>query len=147
MVLNLAPSGHLGSGLLSLLDVLIVNEHEARDLALALGWDATEPDAFAARIDAEHGVACIATLGAQGAVGWSGSVRRIVPAPPIEVIDTTAAGDAFTGAFAATLAAGFGFMGALQRGVAAGSLACTKPGAQPSLPDKAAIDALAASFA
>ncbi|MGL5362589.1 MAG: ribokinase, partial [Bosea sp. (in: a-proteobacteria)] len=147
VVLNLAPSGPIDPALLALLDMLVVNEHEALDLAQSLGWSETDPDAIAARIDAEHNVACIATLGAEGAVGWSGGVRRAVPAPPTQVVDTTAAGDAFVGALAAALAAGFGFMGALERAVAAGSLACTKPGAQPSLPHKAEIDALAATLA
>lgn len=146
VLLNLAPSSPLDPALLALLDMLVVNEHEARDLAQALGWSESDPDAIAARIDAEHGVACIATLGAQGAVGWSGGVRRAVLAPALQVVDTTAAGDAFLGALAAAMVAGFGFMAALQRAAVAGSLACTKAGAQPSLPDKAQIDALAASF-
>lgn len=147
VVLNLAPSGPLDPSLLALLDMLVVNEHEALDLAQSLGWQETDPDAIAARVDADHKVTCIATLGAQGAVGWSGGVRRAVLAPAEKVVDTTAAGDAFVGALAAALAAGYGFMGALERAVAAGSLACTRAGAQPSLPDKVEIDALAATLA
>jgi ribokinase len=95
----------------------------------------------------ERGISTIVTLGANGAVGWTGGVRRHVPAFPIEVIDTTAAGDAFCGAFAAALDAGFGFSGALGRGVAAGSLACTKRGAQPSLPNKAEIETILGDWA
>ncbi len=146
VLLNLAPSGQLDPALRALLDLLVVNEHEARDLAQSLGWSETDPDAIAARVDAEHNIACIATLGARGAVGWSGGVRRAIAAPAVEVADTTAAGDAFVGALAAALESGFGFMGALQRAVAAGSLACIKAGAQPSLPAKVEIDALAATF-
>jgi ribokinase len=63
-----------------------------------------------------------------------------VPAFPVDVVDTTAAGDAFCGAFAAALDQGFGFTGALSRGVAAGSLTCTKLGAQPSLPFQVEIE-------
>ena len=59
------------------------------------------------------------------------------------MLDTVAAGDSFVGAFAAALQAGFGFSGALQRGLAAGSLACTRRGAQPSIPYAADIAALA----
>ena len=58
------------------------------------------------------------------------------------MVDTVAAGDSFVGAFAAALQAGFGFSGALQRGLAAGSLACTVAGAQPSVPRREAIEAL-----
>ena len=68
------------------------------------------------------------TLGAEGAVGWTGGVRRTVPALTVTPVDTTAAGDSFTGAFAAALDQGMGFTLALARGAAAGSLACTKPG-------------------
>ena len=57
-----------------------------------------------------------------------------MPAYAVEVVDTTAAGDAFAGSFAAALDRGFGFTQALQWGLAAGSLACTVKGAQPSLP-------------
>jgi ribokinase len=142
VVLNLAPAGIPAQELLACLDVLVVNEHEALVLAQSLGWREREPDAIARRCDAERGLACIVTLGAQGAVGWHGGVRRALDAPAVSVIDTVAAGDSFTGAFAAALSAGYGFSGALQRGLAAGSLACTVAGAQPSVPHREAIEAL-----
>jgi ribokinase len=65
-----------------------------------------------------------------------------VPAPNVQVIDTTGAGDAFVGAFAAALDAGDDRPKALSMAIAAGSLACTMHGAQPSLPTRDAIDAL-----
>lgn len=143
VILNLAPAGAPDPALLALTDILIVNEHEALILAGSLGWAETEPDAIAQRIDGERGIACIVTLGAAGAVGWHGGVRRRLEAPVVEAVDTVAAGDSFVGAFAAALQAGFGFSSALQRGLAAGSLACTVAGAQPSVPRRAAIEALA----
>jgi len=142
VILNLAPAGEPAPELLALTDILIVNEHEALILAGSLGWTETEPDAIARRIDGERGIACIVTLGAAGAVGWHGGVRRRLEAPMVEAVDTVAAGDSFVGAFAAALQAGFGFSGALQRGLAAGSLACTVAGAQPSVPYREAIEAL-----
>ena len=142
VILNLAPAGEPAPELLALTDILIVNEHEALILAGSLGWMETEPDAIAQRIDGERGIACIVTLGAAGAVGWHGGVRRLLEAPSVEALDTVAAGDSFVGAFAAALQAGFGFSGALQRGLAAGSLACTIAGAQPSVPRREAIEAL-----
>jgi ribokinase len=142
VVLNLAPSGPPADDLLACLDVLVVNEHEALVLAQSLGWPEREPDEIARRCDAERRIACIVTLGAEGAVGWQGGVRRRLPAPIVAAVDTVAAGDSFTGAFAAALSAGYGFSGALQRGLAAGSLACTVPGAQPSVPRREAIETL-----
>ncbi|CAD5284698.1 Ribokinase [Bosea sp. 62] len=142
VILNLAPAGEPAPALLALTDILIVNEHEALILAGSLGWTQTEPDAIARRIDGERGIACIVTLGSAGAVGWHGGVRRRLEAPVVDAVDTVAAGDSFVGAFAAALQAGFGFSGALQRGLAAGSLACTIAGAQPSVPRREAIEAL-----
>jgi len=144
VVLNLAPAGPADPALVGLVDILVMNEHEARVMAGTLGIAEGDPDAIAREIDARHGIAAIVTLGAEGLVAWTGGVRRAVPALPVMVVDTTAAGDTFCGAFAAALAAGYGFTGALQRGVAAGSLACTKAGAQPSIPDRAAIEAAVA---
>jgi ribokinase len=146
VILNLAPAGPVSPELLAATDMLIVNEHEALVLAVSLDWDERDPDLIAARMDREHGVACIATLGAEGCIGWQGGVRRSLSAPEVKVVDTVAAGDAFVGAFAAALHEGLGFTGALQRGIAAGSLACTRNGAQPSLPARAEVEALAAKL-
>ncbi|AMJ62330.1 ribokinase [Bosea sp. PAMC 26642] len=142
VIFNLAPAGPPAAELLALVDILVVNEHEAALLGAAFGWPALEPYAFAQRIDSERGLACIVTLGADGLVGWHDGVRRRLEAPKVEALDTVAAGDSFVGAFAAALAAGYGFSGALQRGLAAGSLACTGRGAQPSIPRRDAIEAL-----
>lgn len=145
VILNLAPARAPAPELLAAIDILIVNEHEALVLGGALGWPELDPDAFAQRLDAERGIACIVTLGAEGAVGWQGGVRRRLAAPKVEVVDTVAAGDSFVGAFGAALGGGYGFSGALQRGLAAGSLACTIAGAQPSVPRLEEIEALVGS--
>ena len=140
VIFNAAPAGRVAPELLLALDTLIVNEHEALIVAQGLGLSETEPEAIAREIDARHGVATIVTLGAAGAIGWTGGVRRPVAAPAVTAIDTVGAGDCFCGAFAAALDAGFGFTGALARGVAAGSLACRHAGAQPSYPTKAELE-------
>ncbi len=143
-VLNLAPSGRIPDSFLSLVDVLVVNEHEAADLAGALGL----PDdhaGLAAHVAAAFGIgATVVTLGGEGAVGWAQGLCHRVPCPEVEVRDTTAAGDSFVGFFAAALDAGLPFAAAMARGTAAGSLACTVAGAQPSIPLAAAVDALLA---
>ena len=142
VILNLAPAGIPADDLLGCLDILIVNEHEALILAQSLGWPEREPDEIARRCDAQRGIACIVTLGAGGAIGWYGGVCRRRTPPRVAVVDTVGAGDSFAGAFAAALSVGYGFSAALQRGLAAGSLACTVAGAQPSAPRRAAIEAL-----
>jgi ribokinase len=145
VILNAAPAGALPQDLLPHLDILIVNEHEAEIVGAALGHSG-EPDAIARAIDAEQGIATIVTLGGDGAVGWTGGICRRAPALKVEPVDTTAAGDSFCGAFAAALDQGLGFTTALARGTAAGSLACTVAGAQPSIPRRQAIDAAVADF-
>lgn len=146
VVLNAAPAGAIPHDMLGALDVLIVNEHEVIVVGEALGIGG-EPDDVARGIDARHGIATVVTLGGEGVLGWTGGVRRHVPALSITPVDTTAAGDAFCGAFSAALDAGYGFTMALARGAAAGSLACTIRGAQPSLPRREAIDEATAGFA
>lgn len=142
VILNLAPAFDPDPALLAMVDILIVNAGEALHLARTLSWPEVEADAICARLDRDFGLCAIATLGADGVIGWRGGIRRAFDAFRVDVVDTTAAGDAFVGAFAAASDKGFGFVQALQYGVAAGALACTVRGAQPSLPDDAAITAL-----
>jgi ribokinase len=84
----------------------------------------------------------VVTLGAQGALMVRGNAMWHADAPTVHVVDTTAAGDAFVGAFAAALVRDDDLPAALRFAVAAGSLACTTPGAQSALPGRSAIDAL-----
>jgi ribokinase len=142
-LLNAAPAGALSPALIRDLAYLVVNEHEVVIVGAAFGLSGP-PDVIAGEIEKQFGVATIVTLGAEGAVAYAGGKRYAAPAPRIEVVDTTAAGDTFVGAFAAALDAGLPFETALKRGLAAGSLACTRPGAQPSMPYKREIEALAA---
>jgi ribokinase len=141
VILNSAPAGPVPAETLASLDILIVNEHEAQVVAQAVGLDSCEPEAAVRAIHERFGCAGVVTLGAKGAVAWINGRRAAAPALKIEPVDTTAAGDSFTGAFAAALDQGMDFTLALARGVVAGSLACTKMGAQPSIPVKAEIDA------
>ena len=104
---------------------------------------AGEVEAIAREIERRHGIATLVTLGAAGAVGFFERREYRAPAPKVTVVDTTAAGDSFVGAFAAALDRGRDFAAALRLGLAAGSLACTKPGAQPSMPYADEIERLA----
>jgi ribokinase len=143
VILNLAPAGPPSEKLLGALNYLIVNEHEALTLGKAQRLLTHEPQQVAAHVDRALGLTTIVTLGPAGAVGYSKGARIAAPAPKVEVVDTTGAGDTFVGAFAAYLNRGLPVDAAMRRGLAAGSLACTKPGAQPSMPYEAEIEAFA----
>ena len=130
-ILNPAPARRLSASLIALCDVLIPNEHE---LAILGGLDA---------LFALGAAAVVVTLGSRGAeLCTPDGARTMVPAFVVEPVDTTAAGDAFCGAFAAALAVGAELLAALRFAAAAGALATTRAGAVPSLAHLAEIEAL-----
>jgi ribokinase len=142
VVLNPAPAQELPNDLLATIDVLVPNEVEA---AMLTGhqpedWYAAEAVARALRQQGAEAVAI--TLGELGALLIDSEQEYRQEAYAVQAIDTTAAGDAFLGAFAVALAEGCDPQEALRRGAAAGALATTVVGAQPSLPSRAAIEAL-----
>ncbi|MCC6312442.1 MAG: ribokinase [Thermomicrobiales bacterium] len=141
VVLNATPEAAGAQRHLPQIDVLIVNEVEAGEM---LGRHVGPNDAVAAAraLQALGPEAVVITLGAAGAVVLSEGEPVRLPAPPVRVVDTTGAGDAFCGAFAARLAAGTNPITAARAGVIAGSLAATRAGAQPSMPTREEIDAL-----
>jgi ribokinase len=139
IVLNAAPAAKVPAAALRALDVLIMNEIEAG--MLAGGASAGDPLAVARNVAAAMGVVTIVTLGENGACAFEPGEAWRIGALPVTALDTTPAGDAFVGVLAAALDAGTDLAGVLHRASVAGGLACTKPGAQPSLPDAAAIDA------
>ncbi|WP_342359828.1 ribokinase [Terrarubrum flagellatum] len=145
VIMNAAPADDFDPAILSEIDTLIVNEHEAAIVARSLGWSDKEPSEIARRLDREKSVGTIATLGAEGVFASLRSEEIKVLAPRVSVVDTTAAGDSFCGAFAAALDRGADASAALRFAVAAGSLACTKTGAQTSVPFRADIERLADS--
>jgi len=139
VVLNLAPAGAVPPEVLGLVDCLIVNETEARQLAAQLGLAESDPEIIGARLAADFVAHCIVTLGAEGVAAYSKAGTHRLPAQAVEVVDTTAAGDAFVGGFAAALHQGVPMEAALAQGVVAGGLACRKLGAQTSLPSREEI--------
>jgi ribokinase len=140
-VLNPAPVQRLGDDLLQLVDYLIPNSGEADALTdIEVGDPDTAREA-ASRLR-ERGVGTvIVTLGEQGALVLGAETAIHFPAFPIQAVDTTAAGDAFTGAFSLGLAAGGTLEQAIPLASAAAALTCTRRGAQSSLPDRGAVEA------
>jgi len=125
---NLAPATDIPDRLLKGADLIIVNSGEA---------------AFYGEALLENTGLVVVTLGGDGAKLYQGGkVRAHVPAFAVEVIDTTGAGDTFSGALVLALAEGQSPEDALRFASAASALAVTKAGAQPSLPYRADVEAM-----
>ncbi|MFY1633471.1 ribokinase [Solwaraspora sp. WMMB335] len=137
VVLNAAPARQLPAELLDLVDLLVVNEVEARAIAGAAGEDPTALLSVVPR--------AVLTLGARGAwfVDRDGPAHH-VPAFVVATVDSTAAGDAFTGALAVAWGEGRDLGSAVRWASAAGAACVRRLGASVSLPERAEIDALAA---
>ena len=144
-ILNPAPVRELDSTIWPLVDYLTPNEGEAARLS-AQPVDGVAAAARAARVLVERGAGTVVvTLGESGLVACGPAGELRVPAFPVTAVDTTAAGDCFNAALAVGLAEGAVVPAALRFAAAAAALACTRRGARPSLPARAAVDALAQS--
>jgi len=135
VILNPAPAQSLSKDILSKVDYLTPNQSE---LVLLTGEE-----------DLEEGVQklhswgvqnIVITLGREGAWVISKDIDLHLPAYQVTAVDTTAAGDAFNGALAVAIAEGEPLLKAVHYGMAAGALATTKRGAQPSLPTREAVE-------
>ena len=98
-------------------------------------------DDLAARLARVAVPTVIVTLGALGCVARTGATMLHQPGFAVEPLDTTAAGDTFCGALVAAISQGDALAQALRRACAAAALACTRMGAQPSIPLRAEVDA------
>ncbi len=122
-----AGSVHEGTlALMPIVDYLVCSEK------FALQWAGNEDIALAKMSAISPNV--VVTLGERGVRWRQGERGGALPAYPIDVVDTTGAGDAFHGAFAAALAVGLSWQETLRYASAAGSLCCTKLGARFGLP-------------
>ena len=143
VILSVAPYAPLPAEDIALFDTIVVNEHEAADLARHLQLAVKGTEATATALARRLGRAVIATLGPEGAVAATGSEVIRVPALAVTPVDTTGAGDTFCGVLAAYLDGGADLKTAMRMAAIAGSLAVTKEGAQPSFPMRAEIEAAA----
>jgi ribokinase len=135
-----APAGPL-SPTLSAVDILSPNQTEAEALT-ACPVNTPQDAERAAHILLERGARnVVVKLGAWGALVCEPSGEaELVPAAPVDVVDTTAAGDAFTAALAVGLCQGMALREAARFGCAAGSLATTRAGAQPAMPTREEVE-------
>ena len=141
VVLNPAPAQELPDDFLAQVDILTPNEVETESLSGIRVSTVTDAER-AAKVLLDKGLsAVILTLGERGALLLTPNLTRQVPAYSVEVVDTTAAGDAFCGALATGLAQGENFVDAVAFANAAGALAVTVLGAAPSMPTAAQVEA------
>lgn len=135
LVVNLAPVLDVDEDVLLRADPLVLNEHEARLVAGALGVPAEESEEVLVRGLLARGVrSVVLTLGPRGALVGQDDDVTAVPAPRVRAVDTTGAGDAFVGALAHGLARGDGLVDAARTAARVGAYAVRSPGAQASYP-------------
>lgn len=147
VVLDPAPAIPLPDDIWATIDIVTPNETEARLMTGIEVTDAATAE-LAGRWFLDRGVrAAVVTLAGAGALLVTAEGSRLIPAFPVTPVDTTAAGDAFSGYLGAALAAGATLEDAIVDAAAAGALAVTARGASPSLPTRERVDAFLAENA
>lgn len=131
VALNLAPAAAVPQALLDRADLLIVNE--------------TEAAFYGERLHQSPGLVAVTLGGAGARLFKDGQEVAHASPPPVTVVDTTGAGDCFVAALTVALLEGRSPADALTFACTAGALAVTRPGAQPSLPTRAEVDAALAA--
>ncbi|VAV93922.1 Ribokinase [hydrothermal vent metagenome] len=145
VILNPAPARDVRSEVIARVDVLVPNRSELAVLTGSPEAESLEDVATQAGLLRTGGLVVV-TLGGDGAMIIDGDDVTIVEPASVDVVDTTAAGDAFCGALAFGLASGWDIPRAVRWGTLAGALATTQAGAQPSLPTSDAVARFAASM-
>jgi ribokinase len=141
-VLNPAPMRDEACPLVALADYLTPNETEAEWLSGVAVCDPASARAAGRALRSRGAGTVIVTLGAQGAFASGAEGETHAPAPRVAVVDTTAAGDAFNAGLAVALGEARALPEALRFAGAVAALACTRRGAQPSLPRRDEVEAL-----
>jgi ribokinase len=140
-ILNPAPAREIPDALLALADVITPNESEARALT-GIAVENNNPEAAARGLRARGPRAVVLTMGDAGAYILDDAGGRHLPGVRVPVLDTTGAGDAFTGALAVALARGLGLDDAVAFANLAGAFCVTRPGVVPGLGTEAELLAL-----
>ncbi len=140
-ILNPAPAREVPDALLALADVITPNESEAQALT-GVAVQNGDADAAASALRARGPRAVVLTLGDAGAYILDESGGRYVPGVQVPVLDTTGAGDAFTGALAVALARGWTLDDAVAFANLGGAFCVTRPGVVPGLGTESELLAL-----
>ena len=142
-ILNPAPATSLPDGMLALCDYITPNETETEVLT-GVAVDSADDARRAAEVFLSKGVgAAVITLGARGALYHSAQQSELVPSVNAgPVVETTGAGDAFSGGFATALARGDDPVAAVRYGCVTAGISVTRPGTAPSMPTFAEVEAL-----
>lgn len=138
-IMNLAPAREVSDSLLAQLDYLIVNEHEAVQLATQKKLRFTDEAGLAKVLAERYDLVAIITLGHRGVVFTQNACSHFVGAAVVEVVDTLGAGDTFCGYFAASIDGGDTLVTAVEIAVRAAALTCTREGALHAMPYRHAI--------
>jgi ribokinase len=147
VLLNPAPAQALPPELLARVDVLVPNESEAAQL-VGLPADAVlDPAAAASALRQLGPRTVIITLGAGGVQVADGEHNLRLPAPVVDALDTTGAGDTFVGAYAAAVCRGAGLLDAVAYAQRAAALSVTKAGAIDAMPTQEQLRAAFADLA
>ena len=143
-ILNPAPARAVGTELLGLVDILVLNETELGVLTGAELSEKDEPNYFieAARPLRSKGRSICITLGRRGVVALVGSEALLIPGRSVKAVDTTGAGDCFVGALASQLASNKPMREALTYANAAASICVQRMGAAPSMPTADEVKAI-----
>ncbi len=110
----------------------------------ATQWLGKDDPVFALRELAHRCPVVVITLGEEGLIWQRGEAGGELSANPVQVVDTTGAGDTFHGAFATCIADGMGWEETLRFASAAAALCCTRMGGRPGIPSRVEVDALIA---
>jgi len=140
-IINIAPLTDEAARLGRMADIVVANETEFERLAGRGGLTGEERETALLSLHGDGGQTIVVTLGADGVVAAREGKLFHAKGLKITPVDTVGAGDTFCGYLAASLDAGLDFEAALRRAAVAGSLACLKQGAQPSIPVAAEVDA------
>ncbi|AYC99456.1 ribokinase [Neorhizobium sp. NCHU2750] len=140
-IFNTAPFTADAARLSALADIVVANETEFDALAKGKAATTAEREAALRSLHAASGQTFVVTLGGEGVIAIRKGEILSAKGLTIEPVDTVGAGDTFCGYLAASLDQGLDFAEALRRAAVAGSLACLKPGAQPSIPLAEEVDA------
>lgn len=144
VILNPAPARDLDESLLRMIDVIVPNESETERLTGQTIKDRESARKAGLELLKRGAGNVVLTLGESGALLVEGVPEEpafeFIPAFPVPVVDTTAAGDAFVGALASGLGEGLYLAGAAHFANAVAALSVTRPGAQPSLPYRSEVE-------